>query len=105
VLTLQAVKTEPVEQLRGVAVLKAGVNGDDQTAIEQALDALSAGELNTDMVSVLKPLMVLAEQDPDGLGAKLGTIWPQMDDEALTERIAQVMFVAELWGQVNAEAI
>lgn len=105
VLTLQAVKTEPVEQLRGVAVLKADVSTDDQTAIEHALNALSAGELNTDMVTVLKPLLDLAEQDPDGLGVKLGTIWPQMDDQALTERIAQVMFVAELWGQVNAEAI
>ena len=29
--------------------------------------------------------------------------YPNMDDEALTEQLARVLFVAEVWGQINAD--
>lgn len=103
VLTLTTSRAEPVEALTGRAALRQQTN-DEQVAIEQALDALSGGDVEQDMVSLLQPLLTLANDDPEQLGTKLTQLWPQLDDTALSNRLAQVMFVAELWGQVNANS-
>jgi len=73
----------------------------DQQAIEDALDKLAAGDLNEQMLGILKPIMAQAEQGPEALQAALERIWPELDDEQLQQRLAQVLFVASLWGMVN----
>lgn len=73
----------------------------DQQAIEDALDTLAAGDLNEQMLGILKPIMAQAEQGPEALQAALERLWPELDDEQLQQRLAQVLFVGELWGMVN----
>lgn len=73
----------------------------DQQAIEDALDKLAAGDLNEQMLGLLKPIMAQAEQGPEALQDALERIWPELDDEQLQQRLAQVLFVGELWGMVN----
>ncbi|MBP7547804.1 MAG: DUF935 domain-containing protein [Corallincola sp.] len=75
----------------------------DQQAIEDALDALSAGELNEDMRQLLAPLFAKAAQGPEALQQVLADLWPQLDDSAVQERLARVMFVGELWGEINGQ--
>lgn len=95
----------PLAELRGQAVLKGNAIQPfaDQTAIEQALDKLSTGELEQDMVPLLKPLFDLAAQGTDTLADKLPELFPALDDSALQERLARILFVAELWGMSNAQ--
>ncbi len=102
---LRIVSAAPaVTELKGHAVLKANAVEPfaDQLAIEQALDKMSTGELEQDMVPLLQPLFDLASQSPDALADKLPELFPQLDDSALQERLARVLFVAELWGMSNA---
>lgn len=75
----------------------------DQLAIEQALDSLSAGEFDQQMLGMLKPIFEAAQQNPESLKAQLSQVWPKMDDAEFTQRLAQVLFVGELWGQINAD--
>lgn len=81
---------------------KALANFPDQQAIETALDELGAGELNEQLFEVLQPLFELAKKAPDDLSKKLTELWPTITDEQLTKRLTQVLFVGELWGQINA---
>ena len=73
----------------------------DQQTVERALDQLSAGDLNDDMAALLAPLFTKASEGPAALKAELASLWPQLDDSALTQRLAQVLFVGELWGMAN----
>ena len=73
----------------------------DQQAIEDALDKLAAGDLNEQMLGLLKPIMAQAEQGPEALQEALERIWPELDDTQLQQRLAQMLFVGELWGMIN----
>lgn len=75
----------------------------DQTEIDNALDALSEGELNDAMVPVLAPIMEAAQDGPEALQAVLSDLYPDMDTGALEERLARALFVAELWGQIHGQ--
>lgn len=73
----------------------------DQQALDDALAAVSEGELNDAMVPVLAPIMELAAQGPGVLREELAALWPEMDDAELEERLTRALFVAELWGQIH----
>lgn len=73
----------------------------DQDALDEALTALSEGDLDADMVGVLKPIMTAASQGPEALRDKLDTLWPEMDDGQLQERLHRALFVAQLWGELH----
>ena len=93
-------------QLKGFAALKASAIEPfaDQIALEDALDKLSTGQLDEQMLGVLKPVFDAADKGPEALKAELDNLWPDMDDSVLTQRLAQVLFVGELWGQLNANS-
>lgn len=38
---------------------------------------------------------------PENLQARLGDLYPQMDETQLAELMARALFVAEVWGRVN----
>ena len=44
-----------------------------------------------------------AARDPDGLLADLAALYPELDAGALTEQLARVLFVADVWGQLMAD--
>ena len=56
---------------------------------------------NEQMADVLAPLFKVAQQGPQALAERLSALWPEMSDDKLQERLAQAIFVAELWGEAN----
>ena len=78
---------------------------DFEEALDAALDALDAdGAFEGLDEALLKPLLALAEKDPDSFLERMGEAYPGMDTEDLTETLARILFVAELWGEANAGA-
>ena len=84
-----------------LAALKAGNGLQDQAAIDDALDSLEAGDLNSEMTEILAPLFKAASESPEKLGDTLASIYPDLSDDQLTDRLTRVLFVGELWGMVN----
>ena len=66
------------------------------------LDAIDADEWQTLAAPLIEPILAQATSDPDGLLANLAALYPELDAEALTEQLARVLFVAEVWGQLSA---
>ncbi len=76
----------------------------DQDALDAALDALSADALNADAQAMLAPLLkrVSSGAQPDELLGTLAELYPEMDATGLQERLARMIFVANLWGRLHA---
>jgi len=74
----------------------------DQDALDVALSALTDAELQSQMEALLKPVLDLAQAEPDQLLGRLAELYPELNDAALTEQLARLMFVAEVWGRLNA---
>jgi phage gp29-like protein len=75
----------------------------DQDAIDVALSALlTDAELQTQMEALLNPVLQLAQTEPDRLMGRLAELYPDLADAALTEQLARLIFVAEVWGRLNA---
>jgi phage gp29-like protein len=96
-----ALPSEPASAPVSLAALKAGNGLQDQSAIDDALDSLEAGDLNKEMTEVLAPLFQAANESPETLGNRLAELWPEMSDEQLSDRLTRVLFVGELWGMIN----
>jgi phage gp29-like protein len=73
----------------------------DQDAIDVALSALTDAELQTQMEALLNPVLQLAQTEPDRLMGRLAELYPDLNDAALTEQLARLIFVAEVWGRLN----
>ncbi len=76
----------------------------DQDALDAALDALSADALNADAQAMLAPLLkrIAKGVQPDKLLGMLAELYPEMDAAGLQERLARMIFVANLWGRLHA---
>ncbi|MCY4427388.1 MAG: DUF935 domain-containing protein [Halieaceae bacterium] len=76
-----------------------------EQALMAALDAVDdpahADALTEDMV---QPILDAAEQDPQELLGRLAELYPALDGDVLQDRLAQVLFVADLWGRAPADA-
>jgi len=73
-----------------------------QTALDKALDALTQGQMSEAYMAMVEPLLAQLQSEPEQLRAQLEKDYPAMDTEQLTEMLARLMFVAELWGMANA---
>ena len=51
---------------------------------------------------MIEPILERASADPDGLVDDIAAFYPDMDTDALEERLARVLFVADLWGALTA---
>lgn len=76
----------------------------DQDALDAALDALSADDMNADAQAMLAPLLkrIAKGVQPDELLGMLAELYPEMDATGLQERLARMIFVANLWGRLHA---
>lgn len=76
----------------------------DQQALDEIVAGLSAEALDEEAGAILRPLLddLLAARDEDAAMALLGNAYPQLDSSLLEERLAQLMFAAELIGRVSA---
>jgi len=90
-------------QRPGFAVLKSLPPMDDQQALDDALNALTEGQLNDQVLQLLTPVFALAEKGPEELQAGLAELWPDMADTQLEETLTRILFVSELWGELSGD--
>ena len=75
-----------------------------EAELESLMASLDAQTLDAQGRALLAPIMRLAQDAPDELIGRLAERYPQMDDDALQEMLARILFVAEVWGRLNAQA-
>jgi phage gp29-like protein len=78
----------------------------DQIALDQAIDSLPAEALQQQAEQAVAPLIEIlqrARSDSEALGL-LAEALPQMDGEALQQQLADLLFIAETWGRLSANA-
>ncbi|MFB9159934.1 DUF935 domain-containing protein [Chromobacterium violaceum] len=75
----------------------------DQGALDAALNALSADDLQADAAAMLQPLFarIQAGAQADELLGRLAELYPEMDASGLQERLARAIFVAKIWGRLH----
>lgn len=78
-------------------------DADPAAVLEQVLDAIDADEWQALAAPLIEPVLAKAARDPDGLLADLAALYPELDAGALTEQLARVLFVADVWGQLMAD--
>ncbi len=76
-----------------------------QDELDKALDQLlQTGVMTRELTVMLKPLLDAVSDglSPSELMGQLAELYPQMDADGLTERLARVMFVAKIMGRLHA---
>lgn len=81
----------------------------DQVALDAALQAMPAQQLQDDAQALLAPLMeqlqqLQAQDDPQALLGWLAEAFPGLDDAQLQERMARLLFAAGVWGRLHGGA-
>ena len=81
----------------------------DQVALDAALQAMPAQQLQDDAQALLAPLMeqlqqAQAQDDPQALLGWLAEVFPGLDDSQLQERMARLLFAASVWGRLHGGA-
>ncbi|NAG07793.1 DUF935 family protein, partial [Escherichia coli] len=77
---------------------------DAQQQLDDALDILmNGGVLNGTLEPVLAPLFKRVENgvNPSELLGELAELYPQMNTDDLQERLARILFVANIWGRLH----
>ncbi|KWD49760.1 hypothetical protein WL67_21240 [Burkholderia ubonensis] len=76
----------------------------DQDALDAALNSLSSRNLNADAQALIAPLLkrIANGASADELLGMLAELYPSLDADALQERLARAIFVANLWGRLHA---
>ncbi|CAI8989353.1 DUF935 family protein [Pseudomonas chlororaphis] len=78
----------------------------DQVALDQAINSLPAEllqEQSEQAVASLIETLLRARTDTEALGL-LAEAYPTMDDQALQENLTRLLFMANIWGRLNASA-
>ncbi len=71
--------------------------------IEQVMAAIDADAWDEMAAPMIEPVLRRAQEDPEALLSDLASVWPEMDVGELAERLARVLFVAQVWGRLEAE--
>ena len=72
-------------------------------SLTRAVDAIDAGDWQTLAAPIIEPVLRRAAEDPDALLADLAAAYPALDTDALADRLARILFVADLWGRASEE--
>lgn len=78
-----------------------------QDELDVALEQLlQTGVMTRELTAMLSPLLNAVRDglSPSELMGQLAELYPQMDADGLTERLARVMFVAKMMGRLHATA-
>ena len=76
------------------------VDADDPLA--QVVDSIDGGTWERLAAPLIEPVLRRAKADPDGLLDEIAAAYPEMDAEELTERLARILFVADIRGRAGA---
>ncbi|MCW3479726.1 DUF935 domain-containing protein [Neisseriaceae bacterium JH1-16] len=76
----------------------------DQAALDALADNLPADAINAGLDTALAPVLTAIRDGatPDEAFEGLVAAYPEMDDTALRDLLARAMFVADVWGRLNA---
>lgn len=75
----------------------------DQADLEKILASVGDEELQQQAEAMLEPLFDLVKKHgPDEALGHFAEAYPNMDDTGLQELLARVIFVSDVWGQLNA---
>lgn len=76
----------------------------DQHAIDEMLARLPGEQVSAAMAKMLAPAVkaALEGDTPDAIAEALLTAHPEMDSATLVELLERAIFVADIWGQLNA---
>lgn len=77
-----------------------GASADDPLA--EVVEAIDGDEWQALAAPVIEPVLARAKADPEGLLDGIASAYPEMDAEALTERLARILFVADVYGRADA---
>lgn len=78
----------------------------DQIALDQVIDSLPADMLQQQTEQAVAPLIEVLQKsrtDSEALGL-LAEAYPLMDDQALQQKLASLLFIADTWGRLSAHA-
>ena len=80
-----------------------GVDALDQVALDAALTGLPPEQWQQQMERLLAPVFerLQAEQNPQALLGWLAEQFPNLDEPALQERLAKLMFASAVWGRLH----
>ena len=70
--------------------------------LERVMEAIDADDWRTLAAPLIEPILQRAQGDPETFLDDLAAIYPDLDADALTERLARVLFVADVWGRLTA---
>ena len=70
----------------------------DGDPLERVLNAIDADEWQRLSAPVVRPILDRAKANPEALLGDIAAVYPDMDSDALAERLARILFVADLWG-------
>ena len=87
---------------RGERWAAAQLEGMDDDNFGSIVESITADDWRSITEPLLRPVLELADRDPDAFRDRLGTLFPEMSDEDLTERLARVLFVAATWARLQA---
>ena len=76
----------------------------DQAALDAAASNLPADVINAGMEQLLAPVIQAIRDGatPDDALDALVATYPDMDDKAIADLLARAIFVADVWGRLNA---
>ncbi|WP_410499695.1 DUF935 domain-containing protein [Chitinibacter sp. S2-10] len=101
--TTPAKPSLPVADAKYRAVLS-NAQGEVIYPDQHTLDTAGLPALDEAMQVLLAPLMqqILAGDSPDAVKAALSSAWPELDDGELQAMLTKALFVADVWGRINA---
>ena len=86
----------------GLALGRTG-DGAADDPLAEVVDAIGGDEWQALAAPVIEPVLARAKADPEGLLDDIAAAYPEMDAEALTERLARILFVADVYGRATAD--
>ena len=73
-------------------------------ALSAVIEAIDGDEWRDLAEPLVGPILRRAAADPEATMADLAALYPDMDADALEERLARLLFVADLWSRVGPAA-
>ena len=71
--------------------------------MDRLADSVSAQQLQTAIDPVLKPVIdAIIAEGPEAAMQRAASLYSEMDDSELIELMTRALFVADLWGQLDA---
>lgn len=96
-----ALSRPPAVPLALAAARARDPSADDPLA--DVLNAIDGDEWQALAAPLIEPVLAQAKVDPNGLLDNIAAAYPEMDADALTERLARILFVADVYGREAGE--